>query len=161
MIWFLNAQHDFKNSSKESPVLESWRLLRVMNTNQNLDVRNWGINQAKAVLALKKQVLGARLAEFMPEKFSFEQIIPRNPLYLVCVPAAFTKARHRSGTFSCSPHGARCWALSKSKYAAQFRPPVQTEMLPAGCHNGKKNGQCLPGKVKLALKLPKQPWVSF
>lgn len=43
----------------------------------------------------------------------------------------------------------------------QFRPPVQTEMLPAGCHNGKKNGQCLPGKVKLALKLPKQPWVSF
>lgn len=42
-----------------------------------------------------------------------------------------------------------------------FRPPVQTETLPAGCYNGKKNGQSLPGKVKLALKLPWWSWISF
>lgn len=38
--------------------------------------------------------------------------------------------------------------------AEHFRPPVQTEMLDVGCHNGKKRGQLSPGKVKLDKELP-------
>lgn len=46
VIWFCYVYRDFKMSSKESPVLENWRLLSIMNINQKLDVRNWGMHKA-------------------------------------------------------------------------------------------------------------------
>lgn len=96
----------------------------------------------------------------MPEKFSFEQNIPRNALYLVCVPAAFTKARHHSGTFSCTPHAVWCWALIKSK---QCSFQISSSDWDIGCWvpQWQKNWQSLPGKVKLDMELPWWPWVNL
>lgn len=89
--------------------------------------------------ALKKEGIGARLAEFMPEKFLLEV----QSFHEIHGASSFTRARHRSGTSSCSPRGVE---LHLRANLPHFRPPVQTETWHVGCHSGRKTDSPCSGR---------------